>query len=519
MKNHLIDKSNPNLGGQKYCSPSRGAVLGLIAILAMAGWLSAQTLTDLGAASPSPAPSDISQLGTNGNQTGPDSLNYYTDNQTAHTDGEPGQTFTTGNNSAGYLLTSASFKTAGLVFFSGTSTVQPYYLHFYANSDGSAIPLQTNMSANVAFADGDWLQWSGLSVPLAPNSTYAWSFGKAGSTSGWEAMAVSSGNQNAGGEIGLFPPGGGLVTFGGSHVFDAVFDLGLATNGAMMCHLLANIGDTFLSCTSAQSELRIHAVKRRNGNTGVMFINTDPLIAIAAAVSITNGGAVASTGTRYQFSFTNFIGANDNPSYAVASNSVSGLGGQFTVVIPAYTLVDLLLSPAPSNTPPALAGISNRMANVGQTVAFTASATDTDQPPPTLSFSLLAGTTNATLNPNSGAFSWRPLVAQAGSRNVFTLKVADNGSPVLSATQNFTVTVNPLARPALSVLGWSSGRIGFQVSGDAGPDYVVQGSTNLTDWKTLLVTNSPTMPFLWTDTNAAVLPAQLYRVAVGPPLP
>lgn len=195
------------------------------------------------------------------------------------------------------------------------------------------------------------------------------------------------------------------------------------------------------------------------------------------------------------------------------------LGNQFTVLVPAYTMVNLLIPPAPTNTPPVLASIGNQTVNVGQTVAFTASVTDTDQPPQTLTFNLLTGPGNAALNTNSGAFSWRPLVTQAGTTNAFTLKVADNGSPSLSATQSFTVTVNPLAQPGLSSIGLSNGLIGFQVSGDIGPDYAVQGSTNLADWITLFVTNSPAMPFLWTDTNTATLPAQFYRIKAGSPLP
>jgi len=46
----------------------------------------------------------------------------------------------------------------------------------------------------------------------------------------------------------------------------------------------------------------------------------------------------------------------------------------------------------------------------------------------------------------------------------------------------------------------------------------VQGSTNLADWNTLFITNSPAMPFSWTDTNTATLPARFYRIKAGPPL-
>ena len=165
-----------------------------------------------------------------------------------------------------------------------------------------------------------------------------------------------------------------------------------------------------------------------------------------------------------------------------------------------------------------LVAISNRTVNVGQTVAFTASATDTDSPPQTLTFSLLSGPGNATLNPNSGAFSWRPAVTNANTTNAFALKVADSGSPILSATQSFTVTVNPLTLPTAASIVLNNG-LGFQISGQAGPDYAVQISSNLFDWSTLFTTNSPAMPFSWTDTNAATLPAQFYRIKVGPPLP
>ena len=109
----------------------------------------------------------------------------------------------------------------------------------------------------------------------------------------------------------------------------------------------------------------------------------------------------------------------------------------------------------PPNTPPTLAPIANQTVNVGQTVAFTASATDTDQPPQTLTFALLAGATNATLNTNSGAFSFRPLVTQANSTNNFTCKFPTTARPALSATQSFSVVVNPLSAPGISNISFA----------------------------------------------------------------
>jgi hypothetical protein len=51
-----------------------------------------------------------------------------------------------------------------------------------------------------------------------------------------------------------------------------------------------------------------------------------------------------------------------------------------------------------------------------------------------------------------------------------------------------------------------------------GPDYAVQVSSNLLDWTTAFITNSPAVPFSWTDTNTATQPVQFYRIEIGPPL-
>ena len=103
--------------------------------------------------------------------------------------------------------------------------------------------------------------------------------------------------------------------------------------------------------------------------------------------------------------------------------------------------------------------------------------------------------------------------------NTFSLKVADNGTPSLSATQNFSVTVNPLTPPQFTNISAANGNFNLQVNGMTGPDYEVQSSTNLTQWSAAFITNSPVMPFIWTDTNTINVPAHFYRVIAGPPLP
>ena len=171
----------------------------------------------------------------------------------------------------------------------------------------------------------------------------------------------------------------------------------------------------------------------------------------------------------------------------------------------------------PANTAPILAPIPNQTVNVGQTVAITASAADTL----TLTFSLLSAPDSAMLTPLSNTnavFSWRPQVTDANTANLVAIKVADPGG--LSATQSFMITVNPITLPSVSSITFGSGQITLQVTNSQiGPDYSVQESSNLFNWNTLFITNSPAIPFSWADTNPATLPAQFYRIKVGPPLP
>jgi beta-galactosidase len=287
----------------------RNSALAAGVLLILAGAAGAQTLVDVGTTAPPSGANDISQLSTNGNQTFPDGLNYYTDNQSGHGGGEPGQTFTTGTNPAGYVLLSLALRTAGLSSDSGIGIAQPYYLHIYSLSGNSVTPLQTNTSTNITFNDGDWLRWSGLSLTLLANTTYAWSFGRVNTSSGWEAIAVASNNPYAEGEIGLFPPGGGTVTLGSSHSFDALFDMGLAPSQVPGISQLTisptnavftGTPVTFIAGVSGASPLSFQwQFKNGSGYMNIAGANTNIL---AFNTAITNTGS-------YRLILTNGYGA------------------------------------------------------------------------------------------------------------------------------------------------------------------------------------------------------------------
>ena len=253
------------------------------------------------------------------------------------------------------------------------------------------------------------------------------------------------------------------------------------------------------------------------GTNGTSTITVTAINGLNACYTLT--AANLPTGVTATFA-TNPITGGANTLTFTASNAVTSGTSNVTVVATAGLIshTQTIALTLIGNTPPTLAAITNRTVNVGQTVAFTASATDTDQPPQTLTFSLLAGATNATLNTNSGVFNFRPLVTQANSTNSFTLKVSDNGTPSLSATQSFAVIVNLLSAPGIGNLSLAGGKISFNVSGQSGPDYAIETSTNLTQWSNVFITNSPALPFNWTDatTNS---PRRFYLIKLGPPLP
>jgi hypothetical protein len=169
-----------------------------------------------------------------------------------------------------------------------------------------------------------------------------------------------------------------------------------------------------------------------------------------------------------------------------------------------------------NNHPPVLAAIADQSVIAGQTLLVTNSASDPDAPPQQLTYSLPAAPPGASIDTNSGLFTWRPAIAQSPSTQTVTVTVSDNGAPVLTATQSFMVTVIQPAFPALSAASVTNSQFGFWINGDTGPDYTIQSSSDLVSWIPIITNNSPAVPFFWVDTNSASYPIQFYRVILGP---
>jgi alpha-amylase len=172
--------------------------------------------------------------------------------------------------------------------------------------------------------------------------------------------------------------------------------------------------------------------------------------------------------------------------------------------------------PAVPNTPPALAAVPDQTIMAGRTLIVTNSASDTNVPAQTLLYSLANPPPGASINSTSGVFAWRPAMAQAPSTQAVSIVVSDNGVPSLSATQSFLVAVTQPASPALGPGAIIDGHFAFSVNGAAGPDYTIQTSTDMVSWLALFTSNSPVLPFVWTDVNSTTSPCQFYRVYLGP---
>lgn len=94
------------------------------------------------------------------------------------------------------------------------------------------------------------------------------------------------------------------------------------------------------------------------------------------------------------------------------------------------------------NVAPILGSIGNQTVDEETALTFTATATDSDLPANTLSFSLVGAPTGASIDASTGAFSWTPAEADGPGTHSFDVVVTDNGSPAMSDSETITVTVN-----------------------------------------------------------------------------
>jgi hypothetical protein len=281
-------------------------------------------LTDIGFG-PTPGDNDISQFSQAG-IANPPGLNYYWNNDPVIS-GFPGQTFTTLNSEQGYVLTSLAVLTGGGGGGNGASVTesQPFTLSIYQLSGTgltNATRIATFTATNALAVEGDWLQWTGLGVPLLPNTLYAYGFGVSpGGPSDWEFLSTASGLPYAGGQVCEIIADGGTVTYSSSpNTFDATFDIGLSLPGAPIAdpplespsraNLGVPAGTSVTLAASAGGVTPMSYQWQTDGGSGGVLTNipgaTDPNLVV-------NTTHFATGAYQYGYVATNVLGISTSP--------------------------------------------------------------------------------------------------------------------------------------------------------------------------------------------------------------
>ncbi|HWD93324.1 MAG TPA: hypothetical protein VG938_13360 [Verrucomicrobiae bacterium] len=393
-------------------------------------------LADIGASAPTPGPLDISQLlNTSQNDDG---INYYTDNGASYGRWS-GQTFTTGTNPTGYLLRSLAWKSAG----NGNSfgNIQLYDLYLYSISpDGSSAALIASYQASGGGTENDWLQWQGLNVPLAPNRTYAYAFGRDASAGGWEHIGNQGGNPYSQGQIISVSniTGEGPVTYGMTGTSDATFDLGLASYQSSSPRALppthdsinwpvyaGGTGTVTLSETALGPGPFTYQWLSDSGSGGA-------LVPIAGATSSNLAVNIASLSVgAYQYAVTvsNASGFSTSPNFTL------------NVLGPTAPSVAVDIAPAPVN-----------LGHVGDTVQYTASFNGMPPLHYQWFFDDSTGVTPISVAQNPGAGSNTITLSnlQLADDGVYSL-VAQNLAGSVTSSVSTLVVIPPPASPPSSV--------------------------------------------------------------------
>src|SRR5262249_47436422 len=139
------------------------------------------------------------------------------------------------------------------------------------------------------------------------------------------------------------------------------------------------------------------------------------------------------------------------------------------------------------NSAPMLSPIADRTIHAGVTLVMTNSATDSDLPANTLTFSLGSSPPlGAGINPATGAFTWMPDDSFVNTTNPITVQVTDNGSPALGDSKSFNVSV--VSRPVIQSITRTNNQVTITWSSISNQTYRIQFKDDISDatWSDLL---------------------------------
>ena len=166
------------------------------------------------------------------------------------------------------------------------------------------------------------------------------------------------------------------------------------------------------------------------------------------------------------------------------------------------------------NTRPIIAPIPHQTIPKLSPFSYAVQATDNDLPPQTLTYALTNSPAGATIN-SSGLITWTPAANQGPMTTNITVLVTDSGTPPLTTSQTFQVTVvNPGGSSITALLfgvpGPNSNTLNFV--GVPGVQYLTQYATNLPGPWFNLMTNLANTNGAWMVVDpSATNPMRFYR--------
>jgi hypothetical protein len=229
------------------------------------------------------------------------------------------------------------------------------------------------------------------------------------------------------------------------------------------------------------------------------------LVSGPSGLNVSTAGAVTWTPTEAQGPgvYPVQIKVTDTNPPALNTTSLS--------VTSSFTLTVNEVNLAPTLVPPA-----NRTIHAGSTLSATATATDPDLPANALTFTKVSGPGSLTVS-LTGLITWNTSDANANTTNMVTLRVTDDGTPNLSQTNSFVVTVH--SRPVFTLIERNGGSATTVWTAIPGTSYRLQYRTNIVDtaWADLvgdIVANGATATK--TDSTLGTNVTRFYRVFVLP---
>ncbi len=191
-----------------------------------------------------------------------------------------------------------------------------------------------------------------------------------------------------------------------------------------------------------------------NNNFGLLMKTTGTLTTVwfepnGGATNLSNGAMIFGV----RFRLVGSVAASSPVTIDGTPTAFEAANGNSTIV--PVSAVNGTVTVVPDNTnAPVLATIGNKSVDEGSLLSFTVTASDLDEPVQELTYSLSNAPAGVSIHPTSGLFTWTPGEAQGPGVYPVTVRVTDNGVPVLNDSETIQITVNEVnSAPVLTTIG------------------------------------------------------------------